>query len=241
MISPVILPRQLFRENAVFFSAFLVFLAGGGVILLRINAGDDIFFFSDRRTDLGNLFFIYASALGEGYPFVLGAVALLFVRYRFALMVPVLGLTVSVISRLAKVFFAHPRPFAYLRDHNLLDELIPVPGVNMHGGMTSFPSGHTMAAFAVFGFLALCLPAKRWGGLVFFLMALATGISRVYLVQHFFKDIYLGAIIGVLIALTFHALANRLPGHAWPWLDRSLLIRRQPATLEAVEARSEEG
>jgi membrane-associated phospholipid phosphatase len=240
MIPPVVFPRQALRENAVFFACFAVFLTAGAFVLLSMETGDDIFFFSARRTYLGDRFFLYATTLGEGYPFILGIIALLFVRYRYAVVVPVLGLTVSIVSNLTKRYFDHPRPYAFLRDRDLLDRLIPVPGVDMHGGMTSFPSGHAMAAFAVLGFLALCLPAKRWGGLVFFLMALATGVSRIYLVQHFLKDVYLGAILGVLIALTFHALAASLPGHRWPWLDQSLLFRRRPATLEEVRAPDED-
>ena len=104
------------------------------------------------------------------------------------------------------------------------DELRLVEGVEVYIGATSFPSGHTMAGFALFGLLAFLLP-KRYKGaaLLFFLLALIVALSRVYLVQHFVKDIYLGAWLGLFIAILAWWLFGRQgPTAKVRWLDLSL-------------------
>ncbi len=225
MKAPLEQLRALGRENTYFFFSFTFFLLAGGAGLLTSQTGDLVFFFSDHRSVAGDLFFRYVTTLGEGLFFVLGVIALCFIRYRYAVILPFLGLAVSIVTQSAKAFFAHPRPYAYLTEVQMLDRLVPVAGVPLHGGWNSFPSGHTMAGFALFAFLALCLPRKKGAGLLFFLLALLVGISRVYLGQHFFKDIYLGSILGVLLALIFYVLAERLPARRWPWLDKRLRLR----------------
>ncbi len=221
--------KGLLRENRFYFSAFALFLASAGILLCFIQTGDEIFFFSERRTFSGDLFFRYFTRMGEGPVYLLALAALLFLRYRHALAVPLLGFTVSVLSFLSKSFFAHDRPAAFFRKQGILDQIEAVDGVYLNVGATSFPSGHAMSAFALFTFLALCLPHKRWAALALFAMALLVGVSRIYLVQHFLKDVYLGAIMGVLIALIWHYLQFKPRAH---WLDRSLLSGRGPLAEE---------
>lgn len=66
----------------------------------------------------------------------------------------------------------------------------------------SFPSGHTTSAFALLIFLTVFIFPKnnKVVGLLF-AMAIMVGISRLYLAAHFFKDIYLGSIVGFSIAI----------------------------------------
>lgn len=223
---------ELFRANGYFFYSFGLFLILAGVLLTQLEVGDAVFFFSDHRTTYGNWFFTYVTEMGEGLFFILGIIALLFVRYRYAVMLPVLGAAVTLVTYSLKTFFGHPRPYPYFRDLDLLDLFIPVEGVAMNQGWNSFPSGHTMAAFALYTFLALTLPRKKIGGLVFFFIAAAVALSRIYLAQHFLKDIFFGSILGVLLAVTFYLLSRRLPGH-WTWTDRSLLKSFEEEQVEA--------
>ena len=203
--------RTLIRENMAFFSGFVLYLLVGAILLNVVPLGEEIFYFSDRRSEFGDIFFRNATKLGEELAFLGGLLLLLLYRYRSAVYIPLIGASVTLLSFLTKSYFAHPRPSLYFRQIGILDQINIVEGIHLNGGANSFPSGHTMAAFALFGYLALCLPWKRWQGLVFFLFALLVGISRIYLVQHFLKDIYLGAIIGVLIALGFYYLQLRFP------------------------------
>ena len=58
---------------------------------------------------------------------------------------------------------------------------------------------------------------KKPLGILFFLLAVIVGLSRIYLSQHFFMDIYFGSIVGVVItSILYVAIRNlykfRVPG-----------------------------
>jgi len=213
--------RGLLREYRTFFIAMGLFLAVGAVILLWIDRGDAVLFFSRSRTALLNQFFIFVTGMGEELAFILSFVALLFVSYRQAIAIPLMALGVTLVAFVTKTIFAHDRPYAYFRKIGLADRISIVEGIEPHEGATSFPSGHTMAAFALYAFLSFCLSERHrgWGGAAFFSLAVLVGMSRIYLVQHFFKDIYLGAIFGLLIAMVFYVGQYRVAKTPHRWLD----------------------
>jgi len=76
----------------------------------------------------------------------------------------------------------------------------------------SFPSGHTAAAFCLFTFLAFILtPRYKWLGIVFFILAMLVGYSRLYLAAHFFHDVYFGSLFAVLFTILVVAIMRRYP------------------------------
>jgi len=210
-LSPSPSIRQILQENITFFSGFLLYLITCTILLNIIPQGEEIFYFSERRSEIGDIFFLYATKIGEWPAFIIGLVLLLSYRYRSSLSLFFLGLSVSLVSYFSKIYFAHQRPSLYFRNLGVFDQINIVEGFHLNGGANSFPSGHTMAAFALYTYLALCIPQKRWLGLLFFLLATLVAVSRIYLVQHFLKDIYLGAVLGVFIALIFYYLQLRWP------------------------------
>ncbi len=216
---------KLLRDNILFFTCFAIFLVVGAILLLQIRLGDEIFFFSDHRTEVGNVFFKFFTRMGEGILFALVALIFLFIRYRTAMFVPLLGIAVMLVSAITKQTFAHPRPWRYFQELGISDQLNLVPGVKIHSGLTSFPSGHAMAAFALYAFLAFILPRKNGVAFLLFCMALLVGASRIYLVLHFLQDVYFGATLGVAIAILFHYLHSKYPNRLWA--DRSLLSGRK--------------
>ena len=218
---------DFFRQNTWFFSGFLLFVIIGGVLLFFIETGDAVFYFSGRRSYWVDLFYRYGTEMGEALVYIIALTVLLFVRYRYALVIPLLGFTVSVVAFGMKTFFGHDRPMLYFKKLGLFDQLTVIEGVRLNGGANSFPSGHTMSAFALYAFLAFCLPYKKGGSVVFFLLALMVGVSRIYLVQHFLKDIYLGAIVGVLIAMIWYYV-SLLPRNQWMDGYMTLPINRKP-------------
>ncbi len=213
---------RILREHASFFIPFALFLVLAGLFLWQADHGEAILYLNRNRQPWMDIFFDYVTLLGDGLFFLPVGILLLFVRYRYALVLPVLGLLVSVFTQGLKHLFGHPRPYAYFENNGMMDKIVPIEGIDMYTGMNSFPSGHTMTAFALYAFLALCLPGKRWGGLFFFILALLVGLSRIYLVHHFLEDVFLGSIMGVALALTFYWVAEDLPESRFPWLDRRL-------------------
>ena len=215
--------QQLFLDNRLFFRLFVAFMAIGGAMLMFIEQGDSIFFFSSHRSPLGDQFFIYGSHLGEaaGYVFIL--ILMLTVAYRYVFTLPVLAIVVTLVSFYTKDFFAHLRPGNYYDHLGILDQINTIDGVILNMGANSFPSGHTMSGFALYAFAAFCMPNKKSWTVLFFSIALIVGISRIYLVQHFFKDVYLGAIMGVAIAIILYLVQARLGRDNNHWLNKNLM------------------
>jgi undecaprenyl-diphosphatase len=92
------------------------------------------------------------------------------------------------------------RPKFMHGDHS---EFTPFGG----SGWDSFPSGHSMATFAVATVLAVRFPKVRWPMI---LIALGVSLSRLFRASHFLTDIVAGAVLGVLVgAIVAH-----------PWKDR---------------------
>jgi undecaprenyl-diphosphatase len=67
----------------------------------------------------------------------------------------------------------------------------------------SFPSGHTITAFAVAISLGAFYPALALG-LVF--CAVSVAVSRILLGMHFLSDVLAGAVIGSALACAFASL-----------------------------------
>jgi len=210
----------LFKDNAVFWTSFSLFLIVGGLSLLTQEQGTWLEYFSANRHTAIDYFFKYATKIGEEPTYLLFIIICLFIRFRYAILIPLLGIIVTIISFITKSFFLHPRPSIYYRDLGQLEGIQTVEGVHLLGGLTSFPSGHTMSAFALFSFVAFLFPKKGFFNLLFFLFALLVGISRIYLVQHFLKDIYLGAIVGVIIGGSLYLLQQRRAIDEEGWMDR---------------------
>lgn len=170
---------------------FFAFYFPKGVPELWINAHTNLY--SDQ-------FFLYATELGHGLFFAGAVVALLFVRVGYAAAVAFAGLICALVTQTMKrlVYADAPRPPKFFE------------GLHLHfvsGSEVlytySFPSGHTMSAFAVMFLLAHLVNEKKWG-MGFGLLAGAVGMSRVYLLKHFFLDVFVGASVGLVIALLVH-------------------------------------
>jgi undecaprenyl-diphosphatase len=69
----------------------------------------------------------------------------------------------------------------------------------------SFPSGHTMNAFAIATVLALSFPSLA---AALALLAASIGVSRVVLGLHFPSDVWAGAALGTVIGACVYALVH---------------------------------
>lgn len=146
-----------------------------------------------------DLFFKYATNLGDGLISILAAIILLSLRKKKKAMTVTLAYIYSgLLIQLAKRIFHMPRPKFYF-EQTLFQYSHFVDGVRMHD-QNSFPSGHTASAFALATVLVLVFKKKKISFFCLF-MAILIGYSRIYLAQHFLIDVIFGAIAGMGCAL----------------------------------------
>jgi membrane-associated phospholipid phosphatase len=94
------------------------------------------------------------------------------------------------------IFPESDRPKLYFEKIHQVIQLPSDVEMNLHH---SFPSGHTIGAFAFFYLLTSLAPSKTATFLLLFL-ATMVGFSRIFLAQHFPLDVVVGSFIGVLVA-----------------------------------------
>jgi membrane-associated phospholipid phosphatase len=155
---------------------------------------------NQHHTEFWDLFFKYATYLGDGFMVVAVVLLLLIFNRKQGIRLAIIGVSLSIISWTLKhlVFGKVPRPKKYFDPEIKLNF---VEGVEMHG-FHSFPSGHTMTAFVLAFFLASIIKKPVWS-VVVLILACVAGFSRIYLFQHFLIDVIVGSVIGVLIALAW--------------------------------------
>ena len=219
---------QTLHHNKAYLASISILLMLATISLAFLPKGELLFFFSAQRHPFWDAWFKYGTQLGEPLAYLFFTVVFLFRKWRHAIAIPLLGGLVTITSYLSKKGFGQPRPRQYFSDLGVFDQLQLIEGVKVHGGSNSFPSGHTMSAFALFTFVALCATDKRWSAIGLLGIAVWVGLSRVYLVQHFFQDIVAGAFIGVLLALVwyqFHLTWGTAGQNSW--LDRRITVQRR--------------
>lgn len=193
-------------ENRIYIASFLVLWGVACYALMGLfNKGDMILLFAENRSEFKNTFFLYCTYIGEGYVYLFATIMLLFSGYSRSLAICLNAVLVLLVSQALKIFFSHERPVRYFSD--LLEQPdLPnyIPNVHLlDGWTTSFPSGHTTSAFAFYSLLAFFIPNK-WIKMFCLVLAALVGLSRMYLVQHFLKDVTTGMLTGFLIALVVY-------------------------------------
>lgn len=198
-------------ENRSLWLLTSIVLGIGCYFLSTIEKGDLIVYFSAHRTECSNLFFRMGSFVGEGWAYAFFILWMLRISYAKAATLLSLAILVPIVAALLKAYFAQPRPLIYFRDIvHRLQEITFVEGIEVNTSHhSSFPSGHTMAGFALYFMLALFCK-KTWQKLLCLSIAAWVGIARIYLVQHFLEDVIAGASMGVLLTLLATLLYNRV-------------------------------
>ncbi len=224
--------KLLLQQHRFFFVLFACWLLLGGILLSQINTGDVLMWLNGRRSPFWDKYCSYGTQLSEEKAYLLMIFLLLFYRIRDAGLLLLTGLIVLITSGLAKAYFLHDRPYVYLTIEGLMTQVKPIEGIKLLVGKTSFPSGHSTGAFALFGLLTFILPRKFRLGWFFFICALTVAISRMYLIQHFFKDVYAGSILGLALAIVIYLLQLRIPDDKTRWWNRSILkLRENPPII----------
>ncbi len=178
----------------------------GGLVICLFSKASIHLFINSFHFSCGDIIFSYATLLGDGVGAFLLVIILLFVNYRFATIIAVSNITCAFIIQLLKraFFFDSFRPYQFFKG---IHDLYLVPGIEIYS-FNSFPSGHSATIFTTCTLLSL-MTKHRSTRVLLFAIACITAFSRVYLSQHFFEDIFAGALIGFGIAVLIAALFDQ--------------------------------
>ena len=211
-----------FKMNKSLLAAYVVLFVLG---LYPLYAFDKVPFFlmlNRWHHPILDNFFLYITWLGDGitYGLLLIMLALRGYTIRKLLIGGISFCLMSVVVQsMKRIFFVdYLRPLAVIAP-NLLHI---ADGVTLHKTL-SFPSGHAGTSFTAICFLHLILP-KKWEiyNSLLLIAALLIAYSRIYLCQHFYTDIYIGAWIGVITPLFVYRALINFNWERTPWLDNSI-------------------
>ncbi|WP_300756620.1 phosphatase PAP2 family protein [uncultured Brachyspira sp.] len=146
--------------------------------------------FKDNRKGPVKTFMKFMSRMGDGYIWVLLYLLFYMFRIRYAALyfsraVAAVFLCIFLFLYI-KSFFSRIRPY---KKHDKVPIMYPP---DKH----SFPSGHTMVAFAI----SFCMGSySTYSALLFYLIASLIAFSRVYVGLHYPLDVVCGIIFGTVI------------------------------------------
>jgi membrane-associated phospholipid phosphatase len=193
--------KSFFYQNKIFLSLYLVFLIVGGILIRVYEHGDEIIYINSLHTSFFNQLFRWTTMLAELPSMFLLFLIAFFSSYGKGLLLGLNAVFIFVTVQICKllIFADQVRPAVFFEGKTNLNF---VEGVEI-ARYNSFPSGHTAIAFAMFFMLSILTKDRRWS-YVLFIAALLVAISRVYLLQHFLRDVYFGSLIGVLVPMLFY-------------------------------------
>ncbi|MFC3417859.1 phosphatase PAP2 family protein [Algoriphagus hitonicola] len=118
-------------------------------------------------------------------------------KVSFALFMSLAAIVQTILILITKhaLFKGMPRPAEYLKEVSFYQ----IPGVELHH-WNSFPSGHTATGLMIAASLMIIFSRKKHFQLLFLSAGFLVALSRVYLMQHFFVDVFAGAALGILSA-----------------------------------------
>lgn len=200
----------LLRQHRSFFIPYLLLFLAVGIIQLIYTQEELIRWVNAHNSAEADYFFQYVTYLGDGIFFVVLLFILFISSRRNGLLALTSFLLSSSLSIFLKqvVFHGRPRPATVFADSAW--EYHVIDGLDI-ATINSFPSGHTISAFAVFTLLAL-LDERKSRGWALLIPAVLVGYSRVYLFQHFVVDAFAGSLIGLLSSVVIYVLWEKEKG-----------------------------
>lgn len=193
-------------QNKIYFIGLLVILFSCSVFFL-FNGNEAVFLSIDSYHPFYlDVFFINYTFIGDGI-FACCFIAIMFFYFKrkqfgFALLYSFLisGSAVQLIKNL----LGSSSPKLYFESGTYLNILDGIALSEISG----LPSGHTAAAFAIVTVMVLMVKNKNLQ-LLFLMLAILAGYSRIYLAQHFLQDVIIGGLLGTCSGiLAFHYAQN---------------------------------
>jgi membrane-associated phospholipid phosphatase len=196
------------KFNPLFWQLTLLVWLIGFVCWLFLGDKKMFFFFNAKHTFLLDCFNAFLSFIGRGE--VIGVLLICFFFLKKCRNI--------VYTKWMLVYVAASTGCAYyLKHHFRFDRpLLVFRGqVNIVDWLTqqeiySFPSGHTLAIFSFFGFCILYFQLHQSKiQIALFALAVGCGLSRIYLGQHFMRDILFGCTLGLVIGSAIGYFAQK--------------------------------
>ncbi len=185
-----------------------VILIAAIVLALYVDKGTILLSVNEHEVWSVARFFHTVTDFGDHLAYVIAIAVALLVKFRYAVAIACNGLVTLFLSGYLKSLFQQPRPLVWLREQGLDGAELFAFGTFLQPAYDSFPSGHAMAAFSLYGFCAL-VSKRAWQQAVWLCLAVLIAFSRIYLGFHFLQDIVFGSIVGMLIAYTGYILQSR--------------------------------
>jgi len=179
--------------------AYALFVFAGLIVLLSFHYGDVVLLVNkfsrmewDRTAD-------WITRIGLGSTMVIVSLGFALYKLRYTLMMLFDLALVGIVTGIFKNFLFPQivRPMKYF-EPEAFHRMVRLFDYNL---LHSFPSGHSMTIFAMMSLLAY-FSGKKMAGVLFVFVAIVVGLTRIYLLQHFFVDVYVGSILGVLCTMT---------------------------------------
>jgi membrane-associated phospholipid phosphatase len=188
---------NVLKQVRVLFIPYLIILSVCLVIAVTYSKSQIYFTVNSWHFAAGDVFFAIWTNMGDGITCVIITLLLLLFNYRKSFIMGTSYIITSIIAQVLKRIVNSPRPVLYFKAEH--SKMYLVKGVYMLETM-SFPSGHTISAFSAAVVLTYITPKKAWG-ILFLVLAILVGYSRMYLSEHFYEDVVGGSVLGVLITI----------------------------------------
>jgi len=206
---------KILTNNRLFFIIFLIWVIFVGVLQLLFTPTEIMFWINRHHNSLSDSFFYYVTLFGEDMIWFLMLCSLVYDYYVLennrndAIKVLLISwLSKVLLSVSLKNIFNYPRPIEVYQHSGQVIHF--VDGITIHHWQ-SFPSGHTLTAFA-FACVCLFLSKKTYPAIIALLIAMLVGYSRIYLFQHFPRDVFVGGVlgVGVVVIVAFFQKSNKI-------------------------------
>jgi membrane-associated phospholipid phosphatase len=212
---------KLVRENKIFFILHTLLFLLGSYPLLRFDKVTFFLQLNHFHQSFFDQFFYYITFLGSSTMYALFMATLVVMKFNNRILLigissfVVRSAVVQFLKRI--VFFNQLRPIAFISTDtplHLVEGIVP----DTH---LSLPSGHAATIFTAVCFLHLLMPKKYvWCSVFLLFGAAVVAYTRVYLCQHFYRDIYVGAWVGIWTTTVVYSVLMNWQGPSW--LDQKL-------------------
>ncbi len=213
--------RTLLKEQRAFIIPFIIMVIICSFIQIY-STKEKIFLWTNmHHSDFFDGFFKAITLLGDEMTTLVICIGMLFIRYRYAVLTFLAYAYSSVTVQILKRIFDSPRPSKFFEGLNPIRTIEGYPLYEWN----SFPSGHSTNAFTFAVVLTVLLPhrSRHW---LIIPLAVLTAFSRVYLAQHFFQDVFAGAVLGVVLTFQLIWWLQNTEWYYSPRLSGSLLRKR---------------